>query len=457
MYYKNILTLKFTGIVAFLLLVFSLILFLFSEVYFQNDFEKNLKKTSINLVDVLVDSNEINNELVQTIFKHQINIISSQTLTIIDNKNEIQIGENKISNYDKVNLLNDIMNKETSCLFKGDTIIFAFNYKGYKVITSVVDMDGISKMNFIKNSLFLFFIMSIILSLIIGNFIAKQTLIPINNIIKQVEKFTEINLNERLKTGNGKDEIALLAITFNQLLDRLENSFRLQKTFVSNASHEFRTPLTVMKGQIEVLLIHERSNEVYLKTFTSLLEDINNQIDLINGLGALANANAMFPNNVSSRLSIIELLDECVSELYKNKKYQVFLNIEELQEDENTMYLNGNHALIRSALMNIMDNACKFNKTPSCQVNLVCNPEFMVVTVMDQGLGISKEDLANIFESFFRSNNTRHIQGHGIGLSLVKKIVEYYNGKITVISELGKGTNMSVFFPNVNTRSDFKV
>jgi len=121
------------------------------------------------------------------------------------------------------------------------------------------------------------------------------------------------------------------------------------------------------------------------------------------------------------------------------------------------MYLNGNYALLKSAFLNIMDNGCKFSNTLSCQVNLVCNRDFMIIKVVDQGLGINKEDLAYIFESFYRSNNTRHIQGYGIGLSLVKKIIEFYNGKITVTSELGKGTQMSIYLPNVNVLNESKV
>jgi hypothetical protein len=292
---------------------------------------------------------------------------------------------------------------------------------------------------------------------LVGIYFAKKILLPIKNIIKQVETFNEINLNERLKTRNGNGEITLLATTFNQLLDRLENSFKLQKSFVSNASHEFRTPLTVMKGQIEVLILKPRTNDIYLNTYVSLLDDINNQINLINGLGDLANANAMFPNIVNSVIPIIDLLDDCVLELYKNKKYKVALTIEELQDDENTLYLNGNYALLKSAFLNVMDNACKFSNTHTCQVNLTCNSDFMTIKVVDQGLGINKNDLANIFESFYRSNNTRHIQGHGIGLSLVKKIIEFYHGKITVTSEIGKGTKMSIFLPNLRTLKISKV
>lgn len=459
--FKNFLTIKFTAIIAWLLLAFSLILYIFSISYFQKEFKKNLKTVSINIVNTLLDSNEADVDFIRNVFKFKINNLSNQTILLFNDKQEIQFGNDNINSDLKLKLLKDLFKKESSYILKNDTVFFAFNYQykniNYQIITLAIDIDGFSKIRFIKISLVSFFLLCFSITIILGKYFTKQTLVPIRKIITEVEQFTEVNLNERLKTGNGKDEISLLAITFNQLLDRLENSFRLQKSFVSNASHEFRTPLTVMKGQIEVLLLQPRTNETYLSTFKSLLDDINNQIDLINGLSNLANANARFPNIPSTPVSIIELLDECVSELFKNKKYKVVLNIEDLQDDENTMLIRGDQALLRSALMNVMDNACKFNTTPSCQVNLACNSEFIEITVIDQGLGINNDDLANIFESFYRSNNTRHIQGHGIGLSLVKKIVEYYKGKIIVSSEVGKGTIMSIFFPNINAKSDLKL
>ena len=459
MNFKNKLALKLTVIVGLLLIILSIDLYTLSKSYFYNKYEKTLKNSSINFVDILLDSDQLDEKLIES--KKKIFAIYNPKILVLNKSNETLFEDNTITNEIKNKLLNEISNKETSSILKGDTLYLAYNYvfknKSYKIITSNIHINSTLNFEIIKTGLLIFVITCMAFTYFLGLYFAKQTLLPIKNIIEQVEKFNEVNLNERLKIRNEKDEISLLATTFNQLLDRLENSFILQKSFVSNASHEFRTPLTVMKGQIEVLLLQPRSNEIYLNTYISLLEDINNQINLINGLGDLANANAMFPNVVNSKIPIIDLLDDCSSELNKNKKYKVILTIEELHDDENTMYLNGNYALLKSAFINVMDNACKFSNTLSCQVNLICNSDFMTITVVDQGLGINKIDLVNIFESFYRSNNTRHIQGHGIGLSLVKKIVEYYNGKITVTSEIGKGTKMSIYLPNVNAQNERQI
>ena len=457
--FKNIQTLKLTGILGLLLIIFSFIFFNFSKSYLDKNFERSLKINSEKTIDFLLESkklNEIyNNNDIQIFDINKINIL------FLEEANETLFEEKKVANEYKRNLLAEISNKESCSILKGDTLYLAFNYllknKNFKIIISAVNINRQLNLKILKIGLSILMFICVAFTYFISLYANKHKLLPIKNIIKQVEKFNEKNLNERLETKKGKDEIALLTKTFNQLLDRLENSFKLQKSFVANASHEFRTPLTVMKGQIEVLLLQPRSNEIYLTTYISLLDDINNQINLINGLGDLANANAMFPNIINSEIPIIDLLDDCVSELYKNKKYKVVLTIEELQDDEKTMYLKGNYALLKSAFINVMDNACKFSNAQTCQVNLNCNRDFMTITVIDQGMGINKNDLVNVFESFYRSNNTRHIQGHGIGLSLVKKIVEFYKGKITVASEIGKGTKMSIIFPNVNANAHFKV
>lgn len=452
---KNLLALKFTVIIAVVLLIFSLFAYEFLNSFRNHEFAQNLKASSENLAYIILDTNEVDHGFIKSTFDHHNKMNPTQILMVFENNNKLYFAIKNLNKEVIQYLMENLANQNEFNFIKNDTTFLAFNFEinkaKYKIIASGVDDKGNVKMSFLKYSLVGLFIISILLTALLGRVFAKQALMPVNKVIGQVEKISESNLFERLDIGNGKDEIAQLAITFNQMLDRLENSFKLQKTFVSNASHEFRTPLTVMKGQMEVLLLQPRSTETYIKTFESLLDDINNQIELINGLGNLANANANFPNISLSKVYIIDLLDECVSELMRNKKYNAVLNFEDLPDNENTLYVKGNHALLRSAFMNVMDNACKFNQMPNCQVNFKCNNEYMVITVIDSGLGISKDDINHVFESFYRSNNIRHIQGHGIGLSLVKKIVDLHHGKITIASELGKGTKISIYLPNITS------
>lgn len=457
MFVKNALTIKFTGIIASILFVFSIFVYEFSSSFRENEFNERLNSYTYNLVKTILDSNDISHEFVKASFAHELNIFPEQALVIFDGKNDVFFKVNQIDSEIETFIRSNLKEKPNFCFSKNDRVYVGFNYvfnnQTYLIITSAIDKDGILKLVVLKWSLVVVFIICLGVSVFLGRFFAKQALMPINQVIGQVEKVTEANLSQRVEVGNGVDEVVQLAQTFNQMLDRLENSFKLQKTFVSNASHEFRTPLTVMKGQIEVLLLQPRSAETYIRTFSSLLDDINNQIDLINGLANLASANANFPNINFARVNIIDLLDECASELARNKKYNAVLNIEEIPDNEETWHMLGNHALLRSALMNVMDNACKFSKVPTCQVNLTCTEAYIFINVIDQGVGISKDDIEHVFESFYRSNNIRHIQGHGIGLSLVKKIIDLHQGKISVTSELGKGTIMTIYLPNYSSKN----
>jgi signal transduction histidine kinase len=239
-------------------------------------------------------------------------------------------------------------------------------------------------------------------------------------------------------------------MNFNKMLERIERSFFLQKMFVANASHEFRTPLTSMKGQIEVTILKHRSPEEYENTFNSLLEDIENQIELINGLNELAKANANFPNVTFKEISVIEVFLETKEEIKKRKpQYKIKLNLEEFPDNEEQIKIKGDFSLLKSVFINLTENACKFAKDKSCSVDLVFEEDRIKIIISDNGPGISKTDLPHIFEPFYRSNETRNVHGYGIGLSLVKKTVEMHHGEVEIESNIGKGTSVCVTLKNL--------
>lgn len=455
---KNILALKFTGIIAVILLVFSIFVYQFSKSLREKEFDDRLIAQTEKLASTILDSNNVDLNFVLETFKYDFNLFPGQSLIIKDQYDNFYFNKSTIDEKRLAIIFNQLKEKQQFSMIHADTDFVGFKMNvgstDYQIITSGFDELGQSKLTFLLLFLSILFVISLIITAFLGRIFAKQALMPITNVIEQVGKITESNLYERVYISQSKDEIAQLSITFNQMLERLEDSFKLQKTFVSNASHEFRTPLTVMKGQIEVLLLQPRSTEVYISTFMSLIDDINNQIQLINGLSDLAKANANFPNTSFANLSVVELVDDSIGELSRTKKRKITLSIDDLPEEEKYYSLRGNEALLRSAIMNIMDNACKFSEDKSCHVNLLCTSEFIKIDVIDTGVGIGEEDMKHIFEPFYRSNNIRHINGYGIGLSLVKKIVEWHFGKIAINSKLGEGTRVSLFFPNLNTTKE---
>ncbi len=451
---RTILATKFVVIIAFILLVFSFIIYHFANIFRENEFNDRLKSNALNTANVLIDSNEVDKSIVSILYKYNLNVFPYQELHIYDFNDSIFFASSsaKTNIYEKIKKQIASENEVNISVSDTDYVAFKKTYfnKNYTIIASAIDHTGHEKIDNLRYLIIFIFCLSILITAILSNKFARQSLKPIHDVVKQVESITENNLHQRVHEGNGKDEIAQLAITFNQMLKRIENSFVQQKYFVANASHEFRTPLTVMKGQIEVLLMQPRKEADYINTCKSLIEDINNQIELINGLSDLARANALFPNTKFHHISTIELVIEAIEELKKNKpEFTINFTLFNVPEDEDLVTINGNYALLKSAIINIMDNACKFSKNQTCTAEIIFKNKIIELKINDQGIGISKEDLDHIFEPFYRSNNTRNIIGHGIGLSLVNKIIELHNAHIYVNSELGKGTNITIDFANI--------
>lgn len=258
-------------------------------------------------------------------------------------------------------------------------------------------------------------------------------------------------MNLRVSEGNGTDEIAMLAKTFNKMLDRLEVAFQTQKDFISNASHELRTPLTAINGQLEVLLMKDRSSVDYKKVIESVLEDIKNIIDLSNRLLLLAQTSTVDAGIKSQSVRIDEIILQAADEVKRlNCNYNIHLSFAESFTDSEQMDVLGDESLLKTGFANIIENACKYSADHTVNISLEFNQGRIVINFTDSGIGISNDDLEQIFEPFHRGENAKSFTtGHGIGLSLVHRIIKNHNGTIQITSQLGLGTIVTIELPTV--------
>ncbi len=451
---KTSLTLKFTGIVASILFVFSIFTYEFSEIFRKNAFTDRIQGVAEKVVQGYLKQELVTSDVLKVIYQKNLTRFPNERLIIADSIGNVIFSSDQPNDLEKsllirVKSINKIITENN-----GDSEYVAFHTiidnTNYTIVNSAVDIAGQQKLDFLKSLLLILNFAGIFLASLTGWVFSKNALSPIKSVIDQVDEINETNLHKRVNEGNGKDEIALLATNFNKMLERIERSFFLQKMFVANASHEFRTPLTSMKGQIEVTLLKKRTIEEYENTFNSLLEDIENQIELINGLNELAKANANFPNVTFKEISVIEVFLETKEEVKKRKpQFNIKLNLVEFPDNEEQIKIKGDFSLLKSVFINLIENACKFAEDKSCRVDLVFEEERIKITISDNGPGISKTDLPHIFEPFFRSNETRNVHGYGIGLSLVKKTVEMHQGEVAIESNIGKGTIVCVTLKNL--------
>lgn len=321
------------------------------------------------------------------------------------------------------------------------------NNKDYYLIVSGHDIYGYSKIRFLGFILIIGYILIIFITFFLGRFFAKQALNPLSNLVRDLELITADNLKTRVFEGNGKDEIGLMAKQVNLLMDRIENAFMLQKGFVSNASHELRTPLASIKSQLQVAIMNPRTKEEYHSYIESALEDIQHLTLLLNRLLELAQTNIEKPSFPKSYLRIDELLFSARKTLlYRFEQYKVNINFANIP-NESDLVIYGNENLLLSLFINIIENACKFSKNNTANVTIESDSGNIVVTCTDNGIGILPEDLASLYEPFFRGKNIGIVKGYGIGLSLCRKIIDFHNGNISIESVPEKGTIVTIAMP----------
>jgi two-component system, OmpR family, sensor histidine kinase ArlS len=289
-----------------------------------------------------------------------------------------------------------------------------------------------------------------LVTIVLGFIFAGQSLKPISVMNREVSSITAYNLRKKLNEGNRQDEIAQLAINFNLMLSRLDESFALQRSFVSHASHELRTPLAALKSEIQVALESPRNTEEYQQILQSLFDDTQRLIQLTNSLLQLAQSENKTQTIKLQPIRIDELVFEVQSEIQNfHRGYGIDIDFDDIPEQEQSVMVQGNEALLKTLFSNLMDNACKYSSNKRAKVQIGFDNTHCKIRVIDTGIGIPTSDLTRIFEPLYRAENARTFRGSGIGLSVCKRIVDLHQGHIEVASIEGQGTTFTVLLAHL--------
>ncbi|MEK7688732.1 MAG: ATP-binding protein [Deltaproteobacteria bacterium] len=300
------------------------------------------------------------------------------------------------------------------------------------------------------NALFYILIFGIPLAVIlasgVGWFLAKKALSPVDMVTGLARKIEAGSLNERLDVSGPKDELGRLAKTFNDMIARLELSFKQMKQFTADASHELKTPLTVLKGEMEIALKTEKTVEGFREVIKSSLEEIDRMSALVKSLLNLAklDSRVRLPNdNIKLNVIVEERFNQTMP-LAKDK------GIDMVMAKKESVIIMGDKIGIGQLLFNLIYNAIKYtSKDGRIEISLEQSDNWAIIKVIDTGIGIAEEDLPHIFDRFYRVDKARTTGagGVGLGLSICKEIAEAHGGKIEVESEAGKGSVFKVYLP----------
>jgi signal transduction histidine kinase len=448
------LTLQFLLLGGLIMIIASAAIYYSSATFRKDDFNNRLTNRAWSVAKMLIDTYDHDAEMVKRMERSNPLRLHNEKITVLDFRNEILYtsdvdGEIEIRN----DVLERVRLSERVKYRQGDYEVLGVLYTSvnsrFIVIAAATDTEGFSHLNMLRIIMIVVFLVSLILFFIAGWFYSERALKPISDMVKEVDDISITSLNMRVPEGNGTDEIGRLAKTFNKMLERLEISFSMQKNFIANASHELRTPLTSINGQLEVLMMKDRSTEEYKSALASVLDDIRSLINLSNRLLLIARTSAEGPVNFSHKIRLDEILWQSRDEMKKfNDDYRINISMDELLTDSDQMIVTGDEFLIKTAVSNIIENACKYSPDHTADIKIQHPGEWIEVVFKDSGIGISEEDIVKVFEPFYRGANAHSASGSGIGLPLVSQIIKNHNGEIKLTSVLGKGTIVTIKLPS---------
>ncbi len=302
-------------------------------------------------------------------------------------------------------------------------------------------------LNKLKVTLFILFPLTVLITGVMGAFLAKATLHPVDSMIHTIHQITAENMKLRLKVPETKDEIQHLAETFNDMLKRLESAFSSQRRLFENLSHELKTPLTILKGEFEVVLRKLRTQEEYKDTLASALEEINRIAKLAENLLLLArfDSKESFPEKRALELNALtQAVINNIKGLAELKNIR--MNFKKAGSD---MLLTGDESQLKTLILNILDNAVKYTPNNGI-INIALYKDDAAtakISIDDNGVGIPGEELAHVFDRFYRADKSRNSTGFGLGLSIAKSIAEAHKGAIDVKSKPSGGTIFTISLP----------
>jgi signal transduction histidine kinase len=443
---KTKLSLQFTILVTSILIFFSALVYYFSYSTQLSKFRENLFDKARNTAILLINVTEVDSSLLKKIHQSTVSwkreeiALTDSALNIVYSNN-LQYLPGKIMqlNYGEgINSFFSIGEKD------GIRYKHKFKNRSFNVFVMAFDNNRLENLAELRGILIWSILFSIGLSIFLSYIFSKNAIRPISNIVRNVKAINNSSLANRLSEGNRKDEIEQLAITFNEMLANLEDVFKSQEDFVSNASHELRTPISIMIVEADYLLSHPRKQEEYFNHISRLIADLKDLNALLNSLLELAQIN----QSTNIQLSPVRMDEVIFTAMHQVKtKYPNRRIIPKIEypENGNDLLIDGNSGLLTIVITNLLENSCKFSDE-DVLIELLIIDSLIKITISDKGIGIPQDEMESIFKPFKRASNAKFKGGFGIGLSLVAKIIDHHKAEIKVLSTENEGTSFEMSF-----------
>jgi two-component system, OmpR family, heavy metal sensor histidine kinase CusS len=316
------------------------------------------------------------------------------------------------------------------------------------VQTAVPEGDILRTLRLFKQYLLIFAGLILLAASAVGYWLSRRALAPVDALTRTARSISGANLSSRLERLNTGDEVQRLSDTLNEMLARIETAFLRVSQFTADASHELRTPISLIRTEAEIALRKSRDPAEYQEALSHILHEAERTSALVEKLLSLARADAGRESLDMRRLDLGDTVREVAHDWHHVMATHQLRFTESLAARD--VCIAGDKTAVSRLLNILLDNAVRYTpSTGSVELALETKDETAVIAVRDSGIGISNEDRLRIFERFYRADKarSRELGGAGLGLAIAQWIVEQHRGSITVVSSPGKGSEFIVELP----------
>jgi signal transduction histidine kinase len=450
---QNKLTLLFFSIGTVGLILFHAAIFYFVSEFNFEDFFKRLQArvklaAEINLYpdEKSAAYQEVRNRYLEKMEEEQDYIIPVSSLARMQFNRPVSLPE---SFYQAIVSKGDARYNKDNHFYYGK--LFKTAKGNYIVMVTASDPYGFQELETLRKVLLVVFAVSVLLTYISGKIFSHYSVKPLTSVIRKVNNISANNLHLRLEELKGRDEMSELVLTFNNMLNRLETAFATQNNFVSNASHELKTPLSIITAETELMLSGGNMDPLAEASARTILSHADKLGHIITSLLGMAQSGFDGKKQNWQRIRVDELVMTVADSVKKiDPECTIQLDFSTLPAEESQLYTEGNVNLLQLALSNIVINACKYSNNQPVEISVRTENQRIIIAITDKGIGIPENEQQHIFEPFFRASNTSDFEGHGIGLPLTLNIIRLHKGSIGIRSEEQKGTEMQIMLPVSN-------
>lgn len=432
---KNKISFLSSAIFTILYLLASLIVYVAYSDFRKDEFESRLKEKAQSTVKLLIDVKKVEKNLLKTIDQNSIDKLYDVKTFVFDENYRLlysSVDDAKITW--TIGELDFLKQHHTFFERKGKEEVFGYQYKTqgkeFYVFVSARDHYGERKLTYLVYLLFITYIIFTAISLFVTLYLVKKMLNPLDVFLTRIKIINENNLDTRIAVKKRKDEIDILANEFNEMLQRLDNSYQKQKEFTSHASHELRTPIARITSQIENKVSDMNPDDSNRTFLNKILTDVNQISELISSLLLLSRL-----ENVKSQESQVHRIDEIIYEAIETTKkahpeFKISFEIEESDNIEELLEVKGNDSLLKIAFANLLKNACVYSDNHQAVVVIGEKDSALYVSIQNSGTVLSNDEQERLFEPFMRGNNSKNKTGLGLGLRIVKRILNQHHAQI---------------------------